>query len=158
MEYTLAFLKDEGYERLAVYYAADDFGKGVVDSIEDYSNQVGLEVVDRTTTINSANIERVMARWDALDVEILIIGETYEWVKDIIKEIKRRNKDILIVGTSSLDYPEYIPYLGDYAEGTIIPTHFQLNRTTKENMSFVEAFRKKYDMILICIQPSLMIR
>lgn len=161
MAYLLNFLKGEGYERFAVYYADDDFGKGVVTSVEIAAKDLGLEVLDRTTVINSANIESVLARWNALDVDVLVIAETYEWVKDIIKEIKKRNSEILIVGTSSLDFPEYISYLGDYAEGTIIPTHYQLSRSTKENMEFVTAFRDKYhsdpDMYAAIAYDTLMI-
>ncbi|HPJ90201.1 MAG TPA: ABC transporter substrate-binding protein [Thermotogota bacterium] len=144
MAYLLNFLKGEGYEKIAVYYADDDFGKGVVKSVEDSADELGLEVVDRTTVINSANIERVLSRWNALDAEVLVVAETYEWVKDIIKEIKKRNPKLLVVGTSSLDFPEYISYLGEYAEGTIIPTHYELNKSTKLNMDFVEAFQEKY--------------
>ena len=144
MEHTLRFLKEQGYQSLAIYYADDEFGEGVADSVERICPENGIEVVDRTTTINRGNLLKVLERWKAFDNRALLVAETFEKARDVIRMIKKSDPELLIVGTSALDYPEYIAYLDKAAEGTIIPTHYKLKRSTTLNRHFVDAFRNRY--------------
>src|SRR6056297_1751394 len=155
------FISEQGIQKVAVYYAEDDFGRGVADSAQTVAQDYGIELVDRTTIVHQNNFDRVMDRWRALDCEAVLIGDTFDSVKDQIKSIKQAVPDILILGTSSLDYPDYITYLGKSAEGSIIPTHYKSLATSQANQnfnySFKQQFRKDPDMYAAIAYDTLMI-
>lgn len=155
------FISGQGVQNVAVYYAEDDFGRGVADSAQTVAPDYGIEIVDRTSIVHQNNFERVMDRWRALDCEAVLIGDTFDNVKDQIKAIKQAIPDILILGTSSLDYPDYITYLGKSAEGSIIPTHYKSLATSKVNQDFIysfkQRFRKEPDMYAAIAYDTLMI-
>ncbi|HPF16675.1 MAG TPA: ABC transporter substrate-binding protein [Thermotogota bacterium] len=155
------FISNQGIQHVAVYYAEDDFGRGVADSAQSVASDYGIEIIDRTTIVHQNNFHRVMDRWRALDCEAVLIGATFDRVKDQIKAIKQAIPDILILGTSSLDYPDYIPYLGKSAEGSIIPTHYKSLATSQANQDFIytfkQQFRKEPDMYAAIAYDTLMI-
>ena len=155
------FISGQGVQNVAVYYAEDDFGRGVADSAQTVAPDYGIDIVDRTSIVHQNNFERVMDRWRALDCEAVLIGDTFDNVKDQIKAIKQAIPDILILGTSSLDYPDYITYLGKSAEGSIIPTHYKSLATSKVNQDFIysfkQRFRKEPDMYAAIAYDTLMI-
>src|SRR6056297_2907854 len=139
-----AFISNQEIQNVAVYYAEDDFGRGVADSAQSVAQDYGIELVDRTSIVHQNNFERVMDRWRALDCEAVLIGDIFDSVKDQIKSIKQAVPDILILGTSSLDYPDYITYLGKSAEGSIIPTHYKSLATSKVNQDFIYTFKQQF--------------
>src|SRR6056297_3879337 len=138
------FISRQGVQNVAVYYAEDDFGRGVADSAQTVAPDYGIDIVDRTSIVHQNNFERVMDRWRALDCEAVLIGDIFDNVKDQIKAIKQALPDILILGTSSLDYPDYITYLGKSAEGSIIPTHYKSLATSQANQNFNYSFKQQF--------------
>lgn len=155
------FISRQGIQRVGVYYAQDDFGRGVADSAQSVASDYAIELVDRTSIVHQNNFDRVMDRWRALDCEAVLIGDTFDNVKDQIKAIKKALPEILILGTSSLDYPDYIPYLGENAQGSIIPTHYNPLSTSQANQHFIYAFRQQFkkepDMYAAIAYDTLMI-
>ena len=155
------FINGQGIQNVVVYYAEDDFGRGVADSAQTFAPVYGIEIIDRTTIVHQNNFDRVMDRWRALDCEAVLIGDTFDNVKNQIKAIKQAIPDILILGTSSLDYPDYITYLGKSAEGSIIPTHYKSLATSQANQNFhytfKQQFRKEPDMYAAIAYDTLMI-
>ncbi|MFW6262930.1 MAG: ABC transporter substrate-binding protein [Thermotogota bacterium] len=155
------FIAKEGIQNVAVYYNEDAFGRGVADSAQMLAPDYDIELVDRTSIVHQNNFHRVMDRWRALDCEAVLIGDTFDSVKDQIKAIKRAIPDILFLGTSSLDYPDYITYLGKSAEGSIIPTHYKPLATSQANQdfkyTFKQRFRKEPDMYAAIAYDTLMI-
>ena len=155
------FISEQGIQKVAVYYAEDDFGRGVADSAQTVAQDYGIELVDRTSIVHQNNFELVMDRWRAFDCEAVLIGDTFYNVKDQIKAIKQAIPDILILGTSSLDYTDYINYLGKSAEGSIIPTHYKSMATSQANQDFLytfkQQFRKEPDMYAAIAYDTLMI-
>jgi len=146
MKYMMNFIKDSGFDKVAVFYANDELGEGVADSIDKFSSELKIEVIDRTTDINDKNIKNVMNRWDAFDCEVLIIGELFDRAYEMVKVIKLYNPDIRIFGTSSFDYPRFIEYLGEYSEGAVIPTHYEFDSSRFEITEFKKAYVKEYGM------------
>ncbi len=144
MEYLMGFIRESGYDKVAVYYADDDFGEGVADSVEKASAKLGIEVVDRTTNINGKNIKGVTDRWKAFDCEILVMGESFERAYELVKLIKSYKPEMRILGTTSFDYPKFIEYLGEYSEGAVIPTHFAYDSIRYEVTEFINSFREEY--------------
>jgi len=145
MEYMFQFLEEEGINQVAIYYAEDDFGRAVAHSAQLAAYDHGIEIVDRTSILHRNNFNQVMARWRALDCQAVLIADLFDNVKDQIKDIKQALPKIMILGTSSLDYPDYIHYLGVNAEDSIIPTHYNPHSTSQSNQKFRYAFKNKYN-------------
>lgn len=145
VKYLINYLYNyKNVKRIAVYYNNDDFGRGVANSVEIASKSYNIEIVDRTHNINNNNLDRVLNRWRAFDCEVLIIGTSFNESKELIKKIKSEIPDLIIAGTSSLNHADFIDYLKEFSENSIIPTHYNKTSSVNINKLFLENFYKNY--------------
>lgn len=144
MDYMMAYLEKQGFERVGVFYADDEFGSGIADGVERSARAYGLEVVERTTIIHSHQMDPFVNRWKAFGGQALVIGKTFESVRELIPKLRAYLPDLLILGPSSLDYPGLISHLGDDAEDMLIATHFPFQSDRQSVLDLYESFQLRY--------------
>jgi len=98
IEEMMIFLKKAGFDKVAVYYADDHYGRGVADAFEDVCINYGIEAVDRVNDINERNFREIIRRWMAFECNAVLIGEAFEDSLELINLIKGDGED-----TSHLD-------------------------------------------------------
>lgn len=144
MEKIYQHLERKGIERIAVFYADDEFGRGVVQSLEDLSRKSNVKIIDRISHLNNENINQCLNRWEALDAQVVLIAEVFDKAKDVVQTIHQKRSDLLLIGTSAFDFSEAFQLFGNNEVNIIIPTHFMLNKKNSQSMHFHEHFIKTY--------------
>lgn len=144
MEKIYQHLERKGIERIAVFYADDEFGRGVVQSLEDLSRKSKVKIIDRISHLNNENIDQCLNRWEALDAQVVLIAEVFDKAKDVVQTIHQKRSDLLLIGTSAFDFSEAFQLFGNNEVNIIIPTHFMLNEKNPHSMHFHEHFIKTY--------------
>ncbi len=89
---------------IAVFYADDEFGQGVANSVTDLSEKYKLQLIDKTSEINLNNIDYLLKRWEALDCEAVVIGDIFHKAKDIVAYIHQKRPDLILISTSSFNF------------------------------------------------------
>ena len=133
-----------GLDRVAVYYADDDYGRGLANAFEDAAYENGVQVVDRTTSLNSRNIHKFADKWSAFDCNAVFVADVMPAALEVIKAIRSAGIDVAIMGATGIDRSSFIETMGSYAEGIAMPTVFNSSEQSPEVSRFVENYQALY--------------
>lgn len=137
--------KELGHQKIAVYYADSDYGRGLADAFEKSASAIGISIIDRVCSFSNA-IEKKEAfkKWKALDVDGVFIADSLPGASEIVKDIKTSGLQVQVIGGDGFDYDNVIASLGSAAEGMVIPTLFNADAPNPRLQKFIEDFKGKY--------------
>lgn len=133
-----------GLNKVVVYYADDDYGHGLANAFEDAAYENGIQVVDRTTSLNDKNIRKLMEKWDAFDYNAIFIADVMPEAVDVIREIRTAGIKVPIMGATGIDRSSFIKDAGFYSEGVAMPTIFNPEAESEEVERFVRGYQELY--------------
>lgn len=133
-----------GLDKVAVYYADDDYGRGLANAFEDFAYQSGVQVIDRTISVNDRNIRNLTDKWNALDYNAIFIADVMPAALDVIKIIRSAGIQVPIMGATGIDRSSFIETMGSLSEGITMPTVFNPDSQSAEVVKFVEDYQVLY--------------
>jgi branched-chain amino acid transport system substrate-binding protein len=133
-----------GLKKVAVYYSDDDYGRGLANAFEDNAYQNGIEVIDRTTSLNDRNVKEMINKWNAFDCDSVFIADVIPDALEVIKLIRSEKKDITILGATGIDRSSFIDTMGMYAKGIVMPTVFYPGKQDTTVQNFVNDYKSRY--------------
>lgn len=140
------FAKAQGHKRMVIYYADNDYGKGLANSFEGIAESIGISIVDRVTYfVDDNGFDRTMKRWKALEFDGIFIADLMPSAGEFILKLKEVYPEMPIMGTDGLDSPDFIDVLGEAAEGVVIATLYSAEDQKPELINFVKKFEEHYN-------------
>lgn len=132
--------------RAAIYRSDTEYERHLAQSFLQGANTFGLEVVDASITVpTQAEVEAIIERWQALDVDTVMISQYYaEEAFSMMVKLRSIDPDINILGDFSFDYPDYLQLAGDYSDNICIVGLIPLDQSP-EVEAFYQKYREKYD-------------
>lgn len=132
-------------KRIAIYHSDTDYEREMARAFLRGVEGTDVQVVDvATTTPLEAEMEAMLARWEALDVDTVFVSQYLaEDAFDILRLVRTRNPDMHILGDFSFDYTDYL--LADQAvsDDIYIATPVPLEPSAAVD-DFYERYREKY--------------
>ena len=132
-----------GFERGAVLYLNDQYGRGIRRTFVDQFTKLGgrLQAIDPYLGDKpdvGAYLDRLArAKW----IEFLIVAGNRGEAEEVLRQARRRGITVPVLGGDGL---EGIEGAGALAEGVYLTSSYFPTLTTEANRKFVEAFRKKF--------------
>lgn len=133
-----------GLDKVVVYYADDDYGRGLANAFEDAAYENGVQVVDRTTSLNTRNIRKFADKWSAFDYNAIFLADVMPAVLEVIKTVRSAGIQVSIMGATGIDRSSFIETMGSYAEGVTMPTVFNSSIQSEEVSRFVADYQALY--------------
>jgi len=133
-----------GLDKVAVFYAEDDYGRGLANAFEDAAYENKIEVIDRTTSINARNIQDFVDKWEAYDYNAIFIADVMSSAMGVIETLRSAGVQVPIMGATGIDRISFIENMGSYAEGITMPSAFNPSVQRIEMETFVKDYEKKY--------------
>jgi branched-chain amino acid transport system substrate-binding protein len=140
------YIKDVlGYDKAAVFFDNDDYGRGLRDAFAERAEEIGLEIVAeeaylRDTQEYTPQLTRIRAK----DPDIIFISGLYANAAMILTQAKNLDIQTQFIGGDGLLSSDLIKNAGSAAEGIIITCPFLPTVEDEKTRNFVEAFEKKY--------------
>ncbi len=134
------------YEKVAIIYPNDDFGRTTYESFAQPAQRLGLEIVAAEThNPGETDYYNLLTKVQGTNPDMILIAS---WVGDgaqIVRQAKELKIETQLGGFGGLADDELIRIAGDSAEGMIIKSVFEptflRNSATKK---LVETFENKY--------------
>lgn len=144
---------DLGLERGAVLYLNDEYGRGVRQTFAvEFARLRGeLLAIDPYLGENpevSTYLERLAKQGG---VQFLVVAGNRGEAEVVLREARRRNLQVPVLGADGL---EGIEAIGALAEGVYISQAYLPTLDTPANRRFVEAWRRKYPAAGLPTQPA----
>lgn len=141
------YCAEKGITRVACSHTDTTFEKDEVKGFCTEAEAAGIVVADLQSGPDSWNdLEQAYRRWENLGIRALFLCKYTEteaekdWIFQVIRYIRERDPDFLILGDYSLDGPEYLKKYGKYMEGITYPRPYSV---TESSMS--EDFKQRYE-------------
>lgn len=131
---------DSGANKVAIYYANDEYGKGLANAFEDQARLSGLQVVDRVAGYkDAADVRRIAAKWEALGSELVLVSATAAEGIAFIKELREAGYEQPVIGGDGLDSADFAA-AGPFVQGSVVASVYNPLRAS----GATEQFRKRF--------------
>jgi branched-chain amino acid transport system substrate-binding protein len=138
--------RDLGAGRIAIYFANNEYGKGLAAVVREKVRALGAEVVDEATYDPAADedFRPVLTRWKNARLDAVVLcGETPK-AATLIKQAREAGLAVPFAGGDGLASPELWTIGGAAAEGAYVVSYFHPGNPDPEVRSFVERYRARY--------------
>jgi len=131
--------------RVAVYHSDTDFERGLVRAFLREARTSEMEIVDiAATTPLETELDAVLARWEALGVDTVLVsqylaGDSF----DILRRARALHPGMNILGDFSFDYTDDLLANGDISDGIYIAGPLALD-DSGELESFYRRYEQRY--------------
>lgn len=134
-------------KRIAVYHSDTAFERRLARSFIRAASASGLEIVDVvTTTPLEAELETMLARWEALDVDTVFVSQYFAGdAFDILRRVRTLDPDMNVLGDFAFDYTDDLLANSEISDNIYIATPVPLEPGTEVD-SFYRKYREKFGM------------
>lgn len=146
------YCKQTGHKRIVCSHTQTTFETEEVIGFCDQAEREDLSIVDMTNGPEMlSDLQTTYEKWKTLGVDTLYICryietlEQKEWIYQMIRYIKERDKNFLIIGDYSLDSESYLKKYGRWMEGAAYPKPYPVEDTDLRE-AFVSQFCRKYQL------------
>lgn len=142
------YAENKGYQRIAVFYEDDAYGRGLANAFETSAAELQLHVMDRISLYaDQTELQNIAERWRLLGVQAVFMAETMPDAAGIIQDFRRVGMDWPILGGDGLD-SEQLLKLGKDAEGTVVASIYNPENNQNPLIApFEQQFQQKFSRI-----------
>lgn len=135
-----------GYEKVAVFFDNDDYGRGLKDAFRERADEIGLEVVAEEAYVrDTQEYTPQLTQIRIKEPDIIFISGLYANAAMILTQAKNLDIQTPFIGGDGLLSSDLLKNAGSAAEGTIITCPFLPTVEDEKTRNFVDAFEKKYN-------------
>ncbi len=148
-QYMARWAKDQGrWNRYAVIYVNDDYGRGLSEVFVKALKQIGLSekaiVANEAYLPNDTDFSVQLTKIKGLKADALFIAGHYKEGALIARQAKELGLKTQILGTDGIGHPEYIKVAGKAAEGTFYSGYFSVKDKRPYIQKWAADFKKKF--------------
>lgn len=144
------FTQRQGYQKIALIYDRDSYGKRLADIFHKHINNLeGCEIVSKNSysawekdfRFTIANLVQKAE----FDVVFVAAGGAVSG-SNLIRQMRKMGVNTPIIASDILDSPRLIHIAGKAAEGVILPTVFDPKHPSSITRAFVRKFKTQYSV------------
>ena len=140
-----------GYQRLAIYYIRNAYGRSLANAFEERAIERGLVVADRQsydpdTTIGNRALGDILAAWRDLSLDAIFVAGEPRQAATMIQAARAQGIVAAMLGGDALGTIGFVEQGGAAVEGTIIAAAFHPDDRREEVQQFAAGFRQQYGM------------
>ena len=140
---------DHKYKWVAVAHSNSDYSIDLQEGFYDAVNGSGVtNVIDSVSGPNKASeFDDVILRWQVLGVQAVVISlDDMDWSFELIKLIKEKDPNIVILGDQYFDDLRYMDKYGQYLEGLVMPSSYPVD-SNEELQKFYDKYESQVEYL-----------
>lgn len=139
-------VRDLGAERIAIYYANNEYGKGLAGVVEEKSKALGASVVDVANydPNTDEDFRPTLTAWKGKDLDAIVFcGENPKGAQ-LIKQAREVGIEAPFAGGDGIASHELWTIGGEAAEGVFVVSYFHPENPDPEVKDFVKRFADRF--------------
>ena len=134
-------------KKMALLYLNNDYGKGLLSSIEPQVKKYGITMTSAQTYLaTDKDYSALLTKVKAEAPEVLLVGSTYTDGGLIVKQAREMGLTLPIVGPTGLYSPKYMEIAGKAVENSYFLGVFVPTNPDPKVQEFVKKYKEKYGM------------
>ena len=139
------FMKSQGQKQIAIIDDRSVYGKGIADGVMESLADIGLiTAVRRHYSPQNTDFKPLCAELSLHEFDALFIGGSLPQAADFIREARQMGIKQRVYGGNSIDSRALESIAGNAANGTVVPTPFNVDLDDPVTVEFVKTFKKRY--------------
>lgn len=143
------FAASRGYDRVAIYYIRNAYGRGLANAFEERALELGVGIPDRqsydpNTLAGDRASTDILVSWRDLDLRAIFIAAEPRQAAAMIRAARDTGIDVPVLGGDALGTSNFVSLGGRAVEGTVIAAAFHPAEEREEVQRFSLAFRQRY--------------
>ena len=142
------FAHRRGYERVALLYVRNTYGRDLANAFEERAHELGLNVVERQSYTAAADRMKtsfgmVLRSWRDMEFDAIFLASAVPEAGVFITQARATGIDVPLLGGDAMDNASLIEVGGEAAEGTIVASNFHVDDPRPVVQEFVQLFNEK---------------
>ena len=134
-------------KKIALMYLNNDYGKGLLASIEPQIKKYGLTMTSAQTYLaTDKDYSALLTKVKAEAPDVLLVGSTYTDGGLIVKQAREMGLTLPIVGPTGLYSPKYMEIAGKAVDNSFFLGVFVPTNPDPKVQEFVKKYKEKYGM------------
>ena len=143
------FAAARGYDRVAIYYIRNAYGRGLANAFEERALERGVGIADRqsydpNTVAGDRALTDIVASWRDLDLSAIFIAGEPRQAAAMIRSARESGIAVPVLGGDALGTSSFVGLGGRFAEGAVVAAAFHPGDRREEVQRFSAAFRQRY--------------
>jgi branched-chain amino acid transport system substrate-binding protein len=140
-----------GYNRVAVFFDNDDYGRGLRDAFAARAEEIGLEIVReeayvRDTQEYTPQLTQIIAQ----NPDIIFVSGLYANAAMILTQARNLGIETPFIGGDGLLSSDLVTNAGKASEGVIVTCPFLPTSQDEVTQKFVKSFEERYGTVPDC--------
>ncbi|MEN1761421.1 ABC transporter substrate-binding protein [Anoxynatronum sibiricum] len=132
----------QGLERIVIYYADNEYGRGLANAFEAAADDLNLQVVDRATRFHEdTHFRRALQKWQAMDYEAVFVADSMLTGKEFLFRLQEAGESPAILADAGMDV-DFIHTFGEYGEGAVLASLANMETGGARMNQFLETFQQ----------------
>ncbi|WP_221469445.1 ABC transporter substrate-binding protein [Cohnella nanjingensis] len=141
-----AYAHAKRFNNVAIFYANDEYGRGLANAFEDEAKAVGMQTVDRLTDYKDLNdLRRIVAKWKLLGCDAVFVAEVMPDGAKFVSDLRKAGMKVPVIGGDGLDAAALADTAGGAAEDTVVASIFNPFAANEAVRHFVRSYEDKYN-------------
>lgn len=146
------FAAARGYDRVAIYYIRNAYGRSLANAFEERAIERGVGIADRQSYDPNAvagdrALTDILASWRDLNLEAIFIAGEPRAAATMIRAARERAIDVPVLGGDALGTADFVGLGGSAVEGTVIAAAFHPGDEREAVRRFSAGFRQRYGLL-----------
>ena len=146
------YAASQGYDRVAIYYIRNAYGRGLANAFEERALELGIGIADRqsydpNTLAGDRALTGILSSWRDLDLRAVFIAGEPRQAAAMIRAARDSDVVVPVLGGDALGTSRFVSLGGPAAEGTVIAAVFHPADEREEVQRFSRAFRQRYGVL-----------
>ena len=143
------FAAAQGYDRVAIYYIRNAYGRGLANAFEERALELEVGIADRqsydpNTLAGDRALTDILASWRDLDLRAIFIAGEPRQAAAMIRAARDSGIAVPVLGGDALGTSSFGSLGGRAVEGAVIAAAFHPADEREEVQRFSVAFRQRY--------------
>jgi branched-chain amino acid transport system substrate-binding protein len=142
----LKYVKEHGWQRIALTHVNDDFGNGAADSIKAAAKEMGLQIVaEETYVAGDREFSAQLGKVKDAKADVHLNWGNYAEAAALAKQRKNFGLDsVPYIESDAVATPEYAKLAGAAAPGVLYATHWSPTYDSASNRKFQKDFEAEF--------------
>lgn len=144
-----AYVAEQGYQRVAVCYISNEYGRELANAFEDDVADQDVDVVSRQGYSaemrgTSANLNRIVAEWRGENIDAVFLAGEVPIAPMLISAARKAGVTASFIGGDALRIPRVIDLGGEATEGLVVPYRFHADEPVESVQVFARKFQDRH--------------
>jgi branched-chain amino acid transport system substrate-binding protein len=140
------------YQRIAICYVRNNYGRNLANAFEERATEIGLSIVARRSydageQLSRRSFESMVRDWKGLELDAIFLAGEVPSAGLFVAQARAEGLDVPILGGDAMSSPSLLTSAGAAGEGMVVVSFFHPDEPRPEVQTFKAEFQRRFGVV-----------